>query len=56
MSLGTLSRLDQLAILILRVVLLLTKGFVIKRLTSLDYPVWAPRPEPRSNLDDHRLP
>jgi CBS domain-containing membrane protein len=43
-SLGILTRLDQLAVLMLGVALLLVQGFVINRLAGLDYPLWAPRP------------
>ena len=53
-SLGILTRPDQLLVLMLGVVLLLAQGFVINRLAGLDYPMWAPRrsaeprPEPAS--------
>jgi CBS-domain-containing membrane protein len=43
-SLGILTRLDQLAVLMLGVALLLVQGFAINRLAGLDYPLWAPRP------------
>lgn len=42
-SLGILSRPDQLLVLMLGVVLLLAQGFAINRLAGLDYPLWAPR-------------
>jgi CBS-domain-containing membrane protein len=42
-SLGILREPDQLAVLMLAVVLLVVQGFVINRLAGIDYPVWAPR-------------
>lgn len=57
-SLGILTRLDQLAVLMLGVVLLVAQGFVINRLAGLDYPAWAPRADQegseavRGSLDD----
>lgn len=45
-SLGILTRPDQLAVLMLAVVLLVLQGIVINRLAGLDYPLWAPRPAP----------
>ncbi len=44
-SLGILARPEQLAVLMLGVVLLLVQGFVINRLAGLDYPVWSPNAE-----------
>jgi CBS-domain-containing membrane protein len=41
-SLGILRTPDQLAILMLAVVVLTAQGFVINRLAGLRYPVWAP--------------
>lgn len=46
-SLGIMAHPDQLAVLMLGVVLLLAQGFVINRLAGLDYPIWAPRPTPK---------
>ncbi len=46
-SLGILAKPEQLAVLMLGVVLLLVQGFAINRLAGLDYPLWAPRPEPQ---------
>lgn len=45
-SLGILTRGDQLVVLMLGVVVLLAQGFVINRLAGLDYPIWAPGPTP----------
>jgi CBS-domain-containing membrane protein len=45
-SLGIISHLPQLAILMLGVGLLIAQGFAINRLAGLDYPIWSPRPEP----------
>lgn len=45
-SLGILARPEQLAVLMIGVVLLLAQGFVINRLAGLDYPLWSPRPGP----------
>ena len=42
-SLGLLRTPEQLAILMLAVVLLLILGFLINRLAGLPYPIWAPR-------------
>ncbi len=44
-SLGILTKINQMAVLMLAVVLLVIQGFVINRLAGLDYPVWAPRGE-----------
>ena len=41
-SLGLLRTPEQLAILMLAVVLLIVQGFAINRLAGLPYPVWAP--------------
>ena len=40
-SLGILTRPEQLGVLMAGVVLLLLQGFVINRLAGLDYPLWA---------------
>lgn len=40
-SLGILTRPDQLAVLMLGVVILLVQGFAINRLAGLPYPLWA---------------
>jgi CBS-domain-containing membrane protein len=45
-SLGILREPDQLAVLMLAVVLLVVQGFVINRLAGIDYPLWAPRSAP----------
>jgi len=45
-SLGILREPEQLAVLMLAVVLLVVQGFVINRLAGIEYPVWAPRPAP----------
>lgn len=45
-SLGILARPDQLVVLMLGVVVLVGQGIVINRLAGLEYPLWAPRPEP----------
>ena len=45
-SLGILRTPEQLAILMLAVVLLTAQGFVINRLAGLPYPLWRPRPQP----------
>lgn len=49
-SLGILREPDQLAILMLAVVVLTLQGLVINRLAGIDYPYWraasAPRPQP----------
>ena len=45
-SIGLLRTPEQLAILMLAVVLLTAQGFVINRLAGLPYPVWKPRPAP----------
>jgi CBS-domain-containing membrane protein len=45
-SLGILTRPDQLAVLMLAVVLLAGQALVINRLAGLDYPLWNPRPDP----------
>ena len=42
-SLGLLRTPEQLAILMLAVVLLILQGFAINRLAGLPYPAWAPR-------------
>ena len=43
-SLGLLTTLPEIAVLMLGVVLLLVQGFTINRLAGIDYPVWSPRP------------
>jgi CBS-domain-containing membrane protein len=43
-SLGILRTPEQLAVLMLAVVLLTFQGFVINRVAGIDYPVWSPRP------------
>ena len=43
-SLGILREPDQLAVLMLAVVLLVIQGWVINHLTGIDYPTWSPRP------------
>ncbi len=50
-SLGILTRPDQLAILMVGVVILLAQGYAINRLAGLDYPLWAPT-SPAANEDD----
>jgi CBS domain-containing membrane protein len=45
-SLGILREPDQLAILMLAVVLLTAQGFVINRLAGIDYPTWKKAPIP----------
>jgi CBS-domain-containing membrane protein len=44
-SLGILREPEQLAVLMLAVVLLVVQGFVINRLAGIPYPVWSPRPQ-----------
>jgi hypothetical protein len=41
-SLGILREPDQLAFLMVAVVLLVVQGFVINRLAGIPYPTWAP--------------
>jgi len=43
-SLGILREPDQLAVLMLAVVLLVIQGWVINHLAGIDYPTWSPRP------------
>jgi CBS domain-containing membrane protein len=45
-SIGLLRTPEQLAILMLAVVLLTVQGYVINRLAGLPYPRWAPRSDP----------
>jgi CBS-domain-containing membrane protein len=45
-SLGILREPEQLAVLMVAVVLLVVQGFVINRLAGIPYPVWSPRPAP----------
>jgi CBS-domain-containing membrane protein len=47
-SLGILREPEQLAVLMLAVVLLVVQGFVINRLAGIPYPVWRPAPAPGS--------
>lgn len=42
-SLGILREPDQLAVLMLAVVLLVLQGYVINHLAGIDYPTWSPR-------------
>lgn len=42
-SLGLLTTLPELGVLMLGVVLLVLQGIVINRLAGIDYPLWAPR-------------
>jgi CBS-domain-containing membrane protein len=44
-SLGILRKPDQIAVLMLAVVLLIIQGLVINRLAGIDYPPWSPRPQ-----------
>ncbi len=56
-SLGILTHLGQLVVLMLGVVLLLMQGFVINRLAGLDYPLWSPVSENRpARVADPTLP
>ena len=43
-SLGLITTIPELAVLMLGVVLLVGQGFVINRLAGIAYPVWSPRP------------
>jgi CBS domain-containing membrane protein len=43
-SLGILREPEQLAVLMVAVVLLVVQGFVINRLAGIPYPVWSPKP------------
>lgn len=43
-SLGILREPEQLAVLMLAVVLLVVQGYVINHLAGIRYPVWSPRP------------
>lgn len=45
-SLGLLTTLPEIGVLMLGVILLLVQGFTINRLAGIPYPVWSPRPEP----------
>lgn len=50
-SLGNMSDLDQIAALLVAVVLLTAQGFFINRLCGIDYPVWrAPDVQPRGDI------
>jgi CBS domain-containing membrane protein len=42
-SLGLLTEIDQLGVLMLGVFFLVVQGFVINRLAGIDYPMWSPR-------------
>ncbi len=55
-SLGILAKPEQLAVLMLGVVLLLVQGFAINRLAGLDYPLWAPREEVAASTDGREVP
>jgi CBS-domain-containing membrane protein len=46
-SLGILREPEQLAVLMLAVVLLVVQGYVINHLAGIDYPRWSPRPAAR---------
>ena len=43
-SLGILREPEQLAVLMVAVVLLVAQGWVINRLAGIPYPAWSPRP------------
>lgn len=43
-SLGLITTIPELAVLMLGVVLLVCQGFAINRLAGIAYPVWSPRP------------
>jgi CBS domain-containing membrane protein len=45
-SLGLLTTLGEIGVLMLGVILLLVQGFTINRLAGIPYPVWSPRSEP----------
>jgi CBS-domain-containing membrane protein len=45
-SLGILREPEQLAVLMVAVVLLVIQGLVINRLAGIPYPLWSPRPAP----------
>ncbi|HXF71052.1 MAG TPA: HPP family protein [Actinomycetota bacterium] len=45
-SLGLLTQLNQLGVLLLGVLLLVVQGFAINRLAGIPYPLWAPRLAP----------
>lgn len=44
-SLGLLTTIPKLGVLMLGVVLLLVQGFTINRLAGVPYPLWSPKPE-----------
>jgi CBS-domain-containing membrane protein len=46
-SLGLIATIPKLGVLMLGVLLLVGQGFVINRLAGIDYPLWAPRTDPR---------
>ncbi|MEZ5246034.1 MAG: HPP family protein [Acidimicrobiales bacterium] len=48
-SLGILREIDQLAILMLAVILLTVQGLVINRLAGIDYPTWRVNPAPATS-------
>jgi CBS-domain-containing membrane protein len=50
-SLGLLTDLWQLAVLMFAVALLTVQAFIINRMAGLPYPVWAPVNEPRPSAD-----
>jgi CBS-domain-containing membrane protein len=45
-SLGLLTTLPEIGVLMLGVILLLVQGFTINRLAGIPYPLWSPRSEP----------
>ena len=46
-SLGLIATIPKLGVLMLGVLLLVAQGFAINRLAGIDYPLWAPRTDPR---------
>jgi CBS domain-containing membrane protein len=42
-SLGLLTELKQLGVLMLGVLFLVVQGLAINRLAGIDYPIWSPR-------------
>ena len=45
-SLGLITTIPKLIVLMLGVVLLVIQGLAINRLAGVPYPVWSPRPAP----------
>jgi CBS domain-containing membrane protein len=45
-SLGLLTTLPEIGVLMLGVILLLVQGFTINRLAGIPYPLWLPRSAP----------